>query len=238
MKRKTIIISILIIALILIIVGFTLAFFTDSINTEGTIRTGSVAIDPINLQVQVNQTGTMGRQVSSIDPGDSNLITWHVKNKGKSEIYTRNTLKIYWNENIEYTNNNEIYLYPANMTKEQITADFIGSKESAIIGENKIIKTKNNEEKLGIEYVFYGDTLDGIDATGVSVERNYNTSKYSKATDDTSTVEDNIAFKMFFNPRMSYLFQEKTLSIEVVTEAMQYNLNGDPVWEVVYTENI
>lgn len=239
MKKKIIGIILIIIVAIIIIIGYVLAVFTDTTNTDSTINVGSVSIEPINLQVQIDQLGTMGKTGAEMEPGDVNLITWQVKNTGKSAIYTRHTLRIYWNEEIDYTNNDEISLYPANLTKAQITEDLNNEKQYKINKEeNKIIVNKNNEQKLGVEYKFYGDILDGEDAIGYSQEKDYNNSDFEKTTDDTSTKEDIVAFKIIMNPEMSYLFQDKTISIEVITEAMQYNINGESIWQVVDTQTI
>ena len=237
--KKKIVLIICIIVVSIIIIGTVLAFFTDGAKTQSQVNIGSVEIDPINLCIQQDEIGTMGKNILNLEPGDVKQIKWKVKNIGKSAIYTRHTLKIYWNEEIEYANNAEINLYPANLTKEQIIKDIQGEKKYIINKEdNKTIANKQNEPKLGLEYKFYGDRLDGTDAVGFSSEKNYNISDYEQTTDDINEKEDIVAFNLVINPKISYLFQNKTISIEVVTEAMQYNINGDAIWEVVDSEVI
>ena len=92
--------------------------------------------------------------------------------------------------------------------------------------------------KKGIEYQFLGDVLDGTKMTGKSKEVNYNSESFVNTTDDKSEVEDEIAFNILLSPNTSYLYEGKTITIKVVTEAMQFTEEGKEEWQIVDTQTI
>lgn len=235
MKKKKIGIVVLV---IVIIVGIVLA--TVSINRliENIVKSGTVQVEKINLQLR-DIEGNETKEIADWEPGDVDMVTWKVKNIGTAAVHTRNKLQIYWNEEVE-SNSQVLYLYPANMTKQEIIEDFKKGENS----EYKIEVTKGeitideNVTKNGIEYQFSGDSLDGTKMTGKSKEVDYNLESNVKTTDDTSTVEDSIAFNILFSPKTSYLFEGKTLTIKVLTEAMQYTEDGKENWQIVDSQTI
>ena len=137
-------------------------------------------------------------------------------------------------------NSQYIYLYPANMSKEEIIEDFKKGEDSqyAIDVTSGTITLDSGEEKNGIEYSLLGDSLDGSEMVGKSKEINYNSVDFDKTTDDSSTTEDTIAFNILLSPKTSYLFAGKTITIKVVTEAMQYTDEGKAEWKIVDTQTI
>lgn len=236
MKKKKIGVVILV---VLVIVGIVLA--TVSINKliQSLVKSGTVQVEEINLQLK-DLEGNSSKEILDWEPGDVDLITWKVKNIGTASIYTRNKLQIYWNEEVPIEDNTIIYLYPANMSKKEIIEDFKKGENS----EYKInvtsgeITLEDNTAKRGIEYQFLGDILDGTKMKGNSKEVNYNLEGFANATDDKSDIEDEIAFNILFSPKTSYLYEGKTLTIKVVTEAMQFTEEGKEEWQIVDTQTI
>lgn len=228
----------LIILVIVIIVGIVLA--TVSINRliQNFVKSGTVQVEEINLQLKDSE-GNVTKEIADWEPGDVDLVTWKVKNIGTSAVYTRNKLQIYWNEEV-LSNNQVIYLYPANMSKQEIIEDFKKGEDSKYklnVTSGEITLDDNNVKK-GIEYQFLGDVLDGTKMTGKSKEVNYNSESYVNTTDDKSEVEDEIAFNILLSPNTSYLYEGKTLTIKVVTEAMQFTEEGKEEWQIVDTQTI
>ena len=43
---------------------------------------------------------------------------------------------------------------------------------------------------------------------------------------------------IYFNPKSSYLYEGKTLTVKVVTEAMQCTEDGKAEWQIVDTQSI
>lgn len=235
MKKKKIGVIILV---IVIIVGIVLA--TVSINRliQNFVKSGTVQVEEINLQLKDSE-GNITKEIADWEPGDVDLVTWKVKNIGTSAVYTRNKLQIYWNEEV-LSNNQVIYLYPANMSKQEIIEDFKKGKDSKYklnVTSGEITLDDNNVKK-GIEYQFLGDVLDGTKMTGKSKEVNYNSESFVNTTDDKSEVEDEIAFNILLSPNTSYLYEGKTLTIKVVTEAMQFTEEGKEEWQIVDTQTI
>ncbi|HBC84424.1 MAG TPA: hypothetical protein DCZ30_03035 [Clostridiales bacterium] len=235
MKKKKIGV---IVFVIVIIVG--IVFATVSINTmiQNMVKSGTVQVEEINLQLKDMQ-GNITKEIQDWEPGDVDLVTWNVKNIGTSAVYTRNKLQIYWNEEIA-SNNQVIYLYPANMSRQEIIEDFKKGEDSnyklnITSGE---INIDDNTIKKGIEYQFLGDVLDGTKMTGNSKEVNYNSESFENTTDDNSEVEDKIAFNILLSPNTSYLYEGKTLTIKVITEAMQFTKEGKEEWQIVDTQTI
>lgn len=126
------------------------------------------------------------------------------------------------------------------MSKQEIIEDYKKGEESkyklnVTSGE---ITLDDNTMKKGIEYQFLGDVLDGTKMTGKSKEVNYNSESFVNTTDDKSEVEDEIAFNILLSPNTSYLYEGKTITIKVVTEAMQFTEEGKEEWQIVDTQTI
>lgn len=225
-KNKKIIVGTIICVSIVLVVLATVTF--DRI-IRNTVKTGTVSVDKINLLIE-NESGESSKEMTSFGPGDIETLKWTVKNTGTAGIYTRNILRIYWNEEVPSTAQ-YIYLYPANMTKEEILADFRKGDDSEhqIKLEQKEI-TVDDEKRLGIEYEILGDVLDGSEMTGVSKEVNYNSKYFVTSTDDNDETLDEIAFKILLSPKTSYLYEGKSLAVKVDTEAMQYT---DERWRIM-----
>lgn len=238
-KKKIIIISTIVITSF-IIIGIVYALVSGKLNLFGKTTTGSVEIETLNLSLKK----TNGSEVNVLEPADINILSWTTKNIGTSGILTRHTLEIYWNDETDANANNLLYLYPANMSKEAILADYEKGEESKyLIKTEKVSKTVNGQVRYGIKYQFLGDTLDGTDMTGVSKEKNYNLNNSevtieNAKTDDNESASDSIAYKILLSPKTSYLYQGKNVSVKVTTEAMQYTEAGSENWKVVDTQEI
>lgn len=231
-KTKVIVTSLIIIAgiAIAVTIGGVIQFL---------VKAGTVKVDKINLQLK-DADGNVGRQINDWEPGDAIQVSWKVKNIGTAAVYTRNKLQIYWNEEIN-TDSLMIYLYPANMSKQEISNDMKKGENSEYmikVESGDIVINDEGTTKKGFEYFFNGDTLDGTKMTGKSKEVDYNLQSNVKTTDDNSSTEDDIAFNVYFNPKSSYLYEGKTLTVKVVTEAMQCTEDGRAEWQIVDTQSI
>lgn len=227
-KRKIAIITTIVIAFFAIM-AVIYALASGSIDIWGKTTTGSVEIETINLKYIKNN----GENVEVVEPSDYNTISWTTKNVGTAGILTRHTLEIIWNEFDNLGANNMIALYPANISKEDAIEDFESINSKYKIEVQNTEKSINGNNRTGIKYQFLGDILDGTDMTGVSKEVNYNLAEFDNKTDDNNNNEDNISFKLLISPKLSYLYQNKSLSIFVKTEAMQYAEDGNQEWVVV-----
>lgn len=221
-----------------VVAGITFAITSPEKILENIVKSGTVEVESINLQLK-DSNGNVSKEIGDWEPGDVDLITWNVKNIGTAAVYTRNKLQIYWNEDVP-NNSQYIYLYPANMSKQEIMEDFQKEEESqyAIDVTSKTITLDSGEKKNGIEYSFFGDSLDGSEMVGKSKEINYNSEDFNKTTDDLSATEDAIAFNILLSPKTTYLFAGKTITIKVVTEAMQYTDEGKAEWKIVDIQTI
>lgn len=234
-KKKMIIV---IVCIIIIFIGIVIATTSTNWIMEHFVKSGTVEVDEINLQLK-DIDGNVSKEIKNWEPGDINQISWSVKNLGTAAVYTRNKIQIYWNEDV-VDNPQYIFLYPDNMSKEEILEDFKKGENStyAIKATAGDININENTAKKGIEYEFLGDVLDGTKMTGKSEEVNYNDKSFPKSTDDDKTNEDTIAFKMLFSPKTSYLYEGKTVTVKVITEAMQYTDNGKAEWKIVDSQVI
>ena len=237
-EKKKIIIFIICLILILILVGVVFATINTNKIIENIVKSGTVQVESINIELK-DSKGNVGKEIADWEPGDVNQITWNVKNIGTSAVYTRNKLQIYWNEDV-FSDEQYIYLYPANMTREQIIEDFNRGENStyAIKVTNGKINVAENISKQGIEYDFLGDVLDGSKMTDKSKEVNYNVQSLLKTTDDDNAKEDVVSFKIMFSPKTSYLYEGKTVTVKVITEAMQFTEDGKAEWQIVDTQTI
>ena len=230
-KTKAVVTSLIIIA------GIAIAVTIGGVIQFG-VKAGTVKVDKINLQIS-DSNGNVGKEVVDWDPGDIKRVSWKVKNIGTAAVYTRNRLVIYWNEEVN-TNTQMLYLYPANMSQQEIMNDYKKGEDAEHSIEVNVgdIEIEPGVTKNGLEYTFYGDVLDGSKMTGKSKEIDYNLESNVKETDDTSATEDDIAFNIFFSNKASYLFEGKTVTVKVITEAMQCTEDGKAEWQIVDSQSI
>lgn len=223
---------------VLVIAGVSVAAVTANKVIENTVKSGTVSVESINLQL-TDESGNSTKNLSSWDPGDVQTVSWKVKNSGTAAVYTRNKLRVYWNEETP-DNEKVLYLYPANVSKSEILKDIAKGEnaEYAIKAEYGQITLDDGTEKKGYEYELFGDILDGSEMTGKSEEVNYNIQAFDKTTDDTNAVEDDVAFNLLLSPKTSFLYGKNTLTIEVVTEAMQCTEDGKEEWNIVSIQTL
>ena len=222
----------------IVIAGISIAAVTANKSIENTVKSGTVQVESINLQL-VDEKGNSTKNLNSWDPGDIQTVTWKVKNNGTAAVYTRNKLRVYWNEELP-DEEKVLYLYPANVNKQQIKSDIIkgDAAQYAVDAQYGNITLDDGSIKKGYEYELFGDILDGSEMTDKSEEVNYNIDAFETTTDDTNTTEDDIAFNLYLSPTLSYLYGDKTLTIEVVTEAMQCTEDGKQEWNIVSIQRI
>ena len=228
----------IIVGTVLVIAGVSIAAVTANKVIENTVKSGTVSVESINLQL-TDETGNSTKNLTSWDPGDVETISWKVKNNGTAAVYTRNRLRVYWNEETP-DNEKVLYLYPANVGKSEILNDIEKGEnaEYAIKAEYGKITLDDGTVKNGYEYELFGDILDGSEMTGKSEEVNYNIQAFNSMTDDSNATEDDVAFNLVLSPKTSYLYGKNTLTIEVVTEAMQCTEDGKEAWNIVNIQTL
>ena len=244
-KKKKIAIISSIVIVSFIIIGIVYAFFNDYVSIKNTLRMGTVKIDTLNLTLTKENGTVLTGDVKLLEPGDLDTISWTTKNIGTSGVLTRHTLEIMWDEKINENDLNLLALYPANMKRSAILADYANGtgENSKRIKTTVITKGSGDNLRYGVRYQFVGDTINGSDGNEVSNEKNYNITDAeivdtAISTDDTDKTLDEIAFRLLLSPQTSYLFEGKSISIKVVTEAMQYTEDGSANWQVVDTEEL
>jgi hypothetical protein len=242
-KKKKIAIITTVVLLSFVVIGTVYALMSDSIKKVNPFTIGSVEIKDLNLQI----TKSNGSNATVLEPADIDTVSWTTENIGRTGVLTRHTLEIYWEEDVGPEASSLLYLYPANMSKEAILTDFAkvyaGQESQYLLKTEAVSKTVGEKTKHGIKYQFVGDALNGKDNVEVSNEVNYNSDTEeiidsTITTDDTSKTTDSIAFRLLVSPKTSYLFQGKSVSITVTTEAMQYTESGSATWTVVDTQTL
>ncbi len=244
-KKKKIAIISLIVIISFIIIGIVYAFFNDYITLRNTFKMGTVKIDTLNLTLTKENGTVLSGDVKLLEPGDLDTISWTAKNIGTSSALTRHSLEIMWNEKINESDLELLALYPANMKRSAVLEDYANGngENSKRLQTTVITKGTGDNLRYGIKYQFVGDTINGTDGNDVSSEKNYNITDTgiidtSISTDDTNKTLDEIAFRLLLSPQTSYLFEGKSITIKVVTEAMQYTEDGSANWQVVDTEEL
>lgn len=239
-KKVLLIVLIIIAALAFMTAAYAVISKVYEINQKTT--TGTVIIEKINLKIEDRLTGEMKEQLTQWSPGDASLLTWNTVNIGTAAIKTRHTIQVYWNDSdIEETAQDLLYLYPANMTNAEVLTDYKNGKENAIEIDKETSITVDDVEKVGFSYSFYGDTLDGTDQKGQASEVNYDNGEFGTntfTTTETNTQLDKIGFRILLSPDTSYLMQEETLSIKVLTEVLQNTQNGAEEWTLESVEEL
>ncbi len=239
--NKKLILIILIVIVSMAFVASAYAVISQVFKINQKITTGTLTLQDINVKIENRLTGLMEDTITQWSPGDASILTWDTVNTGTAAVNTRHIIQVYWDEtDIDDDAKNLLELYPANMTNAEVLTDYNNTKTKAKqVDRNKI--DVDGVQKTGISFMFYGDILDGTDKTGFATEVNYNDEQYGESTftaKETNNLSDKIAFRVLLSPNTSYLYQEKHLSIRVITEAMQYSQDGVGEWVVQSTKVI
>ena len=216
-----------------------LAFFSDTAKFETQSgKVGTVSIDDTNLLITDN-TGKNSESFMTWNPGDINTISWKVENVGTKSIATRNKLYIYWDDEMnKYSEaDNIVYLYPQNMTNNDIEAEMLAKDPASKIdiGAPKQFTIDGKSHK-GWEYICPGDILDGVGAdaeTGDAFEADYESN-----INDMSATYDSISYKLALSNYANVHTMDKNLKVVVVTEVMQARNTSDAVWETVSVKEV
>ncbi len=235
LKRHLPITIVTVIAIFLLSATVAFAMFTDTGKKAVAGAIGTVKIS--NDLKMKNNSGTWSDSgVSNWNPGDVNGLRLQVQNLGNKSVYTRTTFSIFWDEVPDLAEAGVIYLYPANMTDNEIRADIAtGNPTKAInVGTEQTYTTLTGTTRKGFRFVLDGDVLDGTGLgkeTGDASEQNYNVpgAGTGASTDDSLTTIDNIEFKLAFNANAISTYMGKKYKIEVITEARQYR-NATSDW--------
>lgn len=215
-RNKTIAIFVIAIVILSIFSGIVYSFFLRKNNKENELTIGSLNIEIINLNIQNKEN----ELVHVMEPGDISYINWTANNIGTATCLTRHTMYVYLGFASDLADTNILYLYPANMSNEEIIADFQTDKSKMITTE-ATSKQVDNKTIYGVKYQFLGETLKGTDDSDIS-----------------QITSQDISFKLLLSPKTSYLLQDKPISVDIVTEAVQYTENGARDWQVVDSENL
>lgn len=215
-KNKFLIISIIVSVLLIVFTTVVLAMLTSKDEKVNRFKVSSLDIDIVDLALKDDASNN----IDTLQPGQVGEISWTSENVGAITALTRHTMSIYLDVDQDLIENDALYLYPADMTDEEILADYQGDKED-VIETTAVTKEVDGKTIYGIQYKFPGETLKGTDPSDV--------------TDQTSEF---INFKLLLIPELSYLCQDKDITIDVLTEAVQYGEDADANWQAVDNENI
>ncbi len=242
-RKRKIITIISIVILSFTIMGIVYALLSDNMTLINKIRIGTLQIEDLNLKI-INQKE---EEVESMLPGDIDILSWTTKNVGTSAVLTRQTIEIYWDDDVEQINEESrkmIYMFPANISEEVILEDYVkGEQAQYMLKSEKVSKEIGGKVKKGIKYQFIGDTLNGSDGNDVSKEINHNSTETAVIdsninTDDNDAKLDEIAFRLLMNPQTSYLYEGTDIKVIITTEGMQYTEDGSESWKVLDTQEI
>ena len=226
-KNKKVLIIVLTSMLVcVLIIGLIYALLTATDNKNNQIRIGSLDIEIVDLDLKKNNTSTR-----TMMPGDIDIVSWTSSNVGTSTALTRHTIDVYWKD-VEDVNalteadaSSLLTFYPSTLSDEEIMADFEGAGSKKIspieVIPTEVTKQVDGKTVYGFRYKFLGSTLEGSVSQGVS---------------DISS--ENISFKLLLNPNTSYLYQNKLIGVDVVTEGMQYTEEGSGTWTVTDSQGI
>lgn len=242
-RKRKIITIISIVILSFTIMGIVYALLSDNMTLINKIKIGTLQIEDLNLKI-INQKE---EEVESMLPGDIDILSWTTKNVGTSAVLTRQTIEIYWDDDVEQINEESrkmIYMFPANISEEVILEDYVkGEQAQYMLKSEKVSKEIGGKVKKGIKYQFIGDTLNGSDGNDVSKEINHNSTETAVIdsninTDDNDAKLDEIAFRLLMNPQTSYLYEGTDIKVIITTEGMQYTEDGSESWKVLDTQEI
>ncbi len=156
--------AILILAVVIILttVGFTVAFFSNFIIKELGMLSGNLSItveNPlIELEDELDNDDTndfFGDNVDIWTVGDVNTVKYTITNNGTRSIEIHNKVNIYWDTEFDIGEKGVIYVYPSNMSDNDIRRDILSNNSQLAIVNNSVsdmkeIELENGSIKYGI----------------------------------------------------------------------------------------
>jgi hypothetical protein len=250
MRKKIIIGLVSTLIILTLLIGSTVALFSDAANANLSGKAGTVSVDQKDLEIQKEYGGEFGSVTDSPliknwNPGDTNVLRWKVENKGTKSVDTRNTVVIYWDEP---TPNNSVqsedikewgtmYLYPTKhsngsaYTNAQVKDDILNNNaDDAVIKVDTTLISTPDGFRWGYVYTFVGDTLNGV---GTNAETGDATEGAYPGYNDSSNVEDHLEFQLAFHPHTPITYMGYNFVIRVITEAKQHRNTNSSDWETV-----
>lgn len=242
-KNKRSMAIILLLLSFALIVGFSVAFFSDAFTasfsaTAGTVKIKANGSGKLDLLMEQDPNGDdtdydnnmLPGSVLNWNPGDVTTIEWHVENAGNKSIYTKNTLLLAWNSDTDLKEQDVIYLYPVTMSDDEIREDILNNNAALAIylGDDLAEIVNDDLTTTGFVRSFYGDILDGTGfsaETGDAKERNLDAPFY--LSDDGDTTKDVIRFKLAFSPTATNEYQQKSMYVGLQIDAIQYRNNNE-----------
>lgn len=143
-KKKIIAILIIVVLIIMLILEASLSFFSDIVQTVANAIAGTVNISISDVLIEEedvigrpDEEAVFAEEVPVWTVGDVNNFKWTVTNTGRSEISLTNTIRIAWDTSDDLSVEDVIYVYPANMSDDDIRDDITQNYGlSAIISHN------------------------------------------------------------------------------------------------------
>ena len=217
------------IIVVLSILGYAYALFSDSMVKTVSGTTGTVELEAVELLTEQDpldpDTDLAAAPIINWKPGDVTTIEWTVTNGGNKSIYTLNTLQIAWDVSSDIPEQNIVYLYPDTMTDDAIRDDILTNNagKSIELGSDKNdVQTLTNTTK-GYNYQFLGNVLDG---TGDNAEIGDARTPDSTTHDlPDGTISQTIRFKLAFSPNATNNYLKTSLYVNAIASAAQFRNN-------------
>jgi len=226
-KRNIIIALLLILLACIIIIGFTLAFFSDFVTggTTATAGTLDLVAGTTSITRYYTKNGTessdSGTTIANLNPGDIIEVDMSVTNAGNKSAWLKEFLTITLGENyagnipdttgLDWTNAVDAFeIYPASATNASIRDGTAVPITTDVTATNTVLALEPAS----------GTTI--INGTGAGAETE--TGGVSSFTSD---------YKIYFNAASNNEYQGISLSVVDKVEAMQFRNNPTPVWSNV-----
>ncbi len=224
--------TLLIVIAVFISVGLALGYFSDYMSFTNLVTAGEIDITVSDLLTEEDPDGDdddlVSNPIENLVAGDVTTIEWTVENVGNKSAYTRNVLYIAWDSVDDLSEAQSLYIYPANMSDDEIRNDIANNTASHQIpygGDNFIIDT-GNVTTNGIALVFLGDILDGSGngaETGDATESNSEAPFY--LNNETIGNKDIIRFKLAFAYNALREYENQKIYTKLQVDAIQYRNN-------------
>lgn len=210
----------LVIALMVSIIGASLAYFTDNVVMS---TTGSVGTLAVEIENNINLLDSQGRDI--LNPGDLRNVDFTVVNMGNKSIDARTTVAL------------SLYDYAGHPMNFSGTNTTQSEYDLYKIDDVQLIEGYGYVPKDGATPLESKEIIGGKIFYTLETSLNGNASMYDEAEliEGIDKYEKDYSYVLIFKAEAGNKFQDSTIIIDILTEAKQHENTGDN-WEFIGSE--
>lgn len=196
-----------------VILGSSMAYFTDRLDTSASATAGTV-----DISITENW-----QDVANFNPGDQTDLSYVISNSGNKSVDVRETIVVKSNVAMDASTQAEFEIYKASDVEQAANGSYAPKSGAQPIttGADRIVSADN----MSIKYVIDEYVLNG---TGANAE----------TEDGVNTTENTSEYVLVFKAASDNDFQGSEITVDLLAEAKQHRNTDENTWVTVATESV